>query len=754
VTITDANGCNLVDSASLLAPTIFTMTASLSQYQCGLNISCNGSTDGNIKITPNGGCPPYQYFWSNGSIVDSIGNLTAGIYTVTVTDDNGNLIDSSFTLLEPNTLIALDSISSFEGGFGVSCHNSTDGYIAIQSSGGADCAPYVFSWNGPNGFTSANDTLFGLGAGIYTLDLQDVNGCLFRDSIQLTEPAPLVDTLTSPEFNGGYNISCNGASDGQINVGVSGGVGPYQFNWSAGPTNLLAGEYFVTITDQNGCAIQDSITLSEPNPLTSSLSSPTFNGGWNIRCNGGITGSIDLTPEGGTGPYAFLWSNGSTNEDLNLLTAGRYEVTITDANGCIRVDSITLTEPAPLTDFISTSSFVGGWQVSCLGENDGFIDLTVWGGTTPYGFLWSNFALSEDLTDVGSGLYIVGITDANGCILADTVTMTEPPVLSLEAVVTDASCNGQSSGAINTTPSGGTFPYHFSWSNGTQSEDLNAIPAGNYTLVLTDTNNCILTETWTLGEASAIELTGTVTNNTCFGYADGSISLGIQGGTLPYHINWSNGTNTPEIGSLVPGLYDVLVIDDAGCMDSAQFEVTEPAAVVAYAGADSNTCSQAIELWAASPAAGQSGTWTLLQGGGNIVDPSNPQALLNGLVVGGNVLTWTVAEGPCSDTDSVVIVLGNQTTCSPWPLEMPTGYTPNGDGQNDYFVVHGIDRYPDNVLVVFNRWGNKVYERINYQDQWNGDNSNGELLPDGTYFAILTINNGEIVLHGYVDMRR
>ena len=193
-------------------------------------------------------------------------------------------------------------------------------------------------------------------------------------------------------------------------------------------SSLGAGTYTVTVTDANGCTVSSSITLTQPNPVSTALVSPTFVGGTNISCFGLFDGSVNNTVSGGTAPYTYIWSNGVTDEDLNTATAGSYSVTITDANGCTGTGSITLTQPTQVTLSFSLSAS-NGYNIGCHSDTSGSINLTVTGGTAPYSYIWTNEATTQDLSNIGAGTYGVVVNDANNCPAVDSVTLTEPDTL-------------------------------------------------------------------------------------------------------------------------------------------------------------------------------------------------------------------------------------------------------------------------------------------------------------------------------------
>jgi hypothetical protein len=237
-----------------------------------------------------------------------------------------------------------------------------------------------------------------------------------------------------------------------------------------------------------------SVTITEPTATLGATTTQT-----DVLCFGNSTGAIDLTINGGTAPYAYLWSNGSTSEDLSNVAAGTYSVTITDANGCSMTSSVTIAEPAATLAASTTQT-----DVLCFGNSSGAVDLSVVGGAAPYTYLWSNGATTEDLSNVAAGTYNVTITDGNGCTITSSVTITEPTAtLGATTTQTDVLCFGNSTGAIDLTINGGTAPYAYLWSNGSTSEDLTNIAAGTYDVTITDGNGCTITSSVTITEPTA-----------------------------------------------------------------------------------------------------------------------------------------------------------------------------------------------------------------------------------------------------------
>jgi hypothetical protein len=502
VTITDANGCSTTSSITLTEPPMLATTLIPQVYQGGWNISCNGASDGMVFANVSGGTPAYSYAWSNGATTQMVTGLTAGTYTLTITDVNNCTVSASITLTEPDALREISmAASSFNCGFNVSCNGANDGSASWTVDGGT--APYAYQWS--NGQTSATAT--GLTAGTYTVTATDRNGCTLTGTVTLSEPALLVTTLTNSVYACGYGVSCNGASNGAVTSATTGGCAPYTYTWSNGGVGgfihgVPAGSYSVTVTDANGCQAFATAEITEPAVLTASGTAATYACGYNISCNGASDGSINLTAAGGAScvAYTYAWSNGATTEDVSGLAAGTYTVTVTDVNGCFATSTFTLTQPAVLTKAAFNSpTHACGYNITCNGANDGVINLDMTGGCAPYAYQWSDGATTEDRTGLAAGTYSVTVTDANGCSYSDAITLTQPGPVTVTCSPNTTVYYGWSQTACATLVAngvtGGCAPYTYAWSNGATTATQTVCPtvSTDYTVTVTDANGCTAT---------------------------------------------------------------------------------------------------------------------------------------------------------------------------------------------------------------------------------------------------------------------
>lgn len=742
VITTDKNGCISTSTITFIEPPVLTSSTLVTSNYNGEEISCFGLADGEATTSASGGVSAYTYFWSDGQTSSTGSNLSSGTYSVTTTDANGCTSISTVTLTEPQELIASASITSDYNGQDISCTGEADGQASSSAVGGTDS--YSYSWTNGQNIAVAS----GLSSGTYTVTITDINGCSDDASVTLVDPINLSSTIAVTSDYNGLDISCFGFSDGQAIATPSGGTSPYTFDWTNGQTTqtasgLNAGTHIATITDVNGCNFSIGVVLTQPLQLTSTISILSSFNGEDISCFEGSNGKAKVTPTGGTLPYSYLWSDGQTLNTANGLSAGLYTVTVTDINSCITTNSISLTQPTEIAiDVLIT-------DVSCNGGNDGVIDITPSGGISPFTFQWSNGALSEDAINLTADSYTVIIIDDNGC--KDTLDnlVVDPTAIDLDIAITNALCKNDMNGAIDLSTTGGTPPYSYNWSSSDTTQDISNKPAGTYSVVVTDGNGCFTNISGDISEPDSLLFDFSVSDVICYGEENGYITITTYGGTEPYTFNWSNGDTTESISNLAADLYYLAIIDNNNCFISNSIIVTQPDSLWSTASSPEYFHGYNISLYGLSD-----GSIELEVLGGTqpyTYDWSNNETSQDIKDITAGEYSVLISDDNGCEYYTVI------TLTEPFDLAMPTGFSPNSDGRNDFYEIKGIDAYPDNELTIFNRWGNIVFNATGYNNTWNGISNAGSDLPDGTYFVIIVINKGqddEIELNNYFDLRR
>ncbi|WP_258540802.1 T9SS type B sorting domain-containing protein [Parvicella tangerina] len=580
VTITDASGCTASASVSVSAPNPLSVTI------VGTDASCNGGSNGSADVTITDGTAPYTTSWTHGPTSEDLnGVLSAGTYTLDVTDNNGCTVSESVTIGEPSAISITPSATD------ALCNGSNDGEVDATATGGTGALTFEWFDGGTSIGTTAN--VAGLPAGTYDVVVTDANSCSETSSINVNEPTAINLTPSS------VNSNC-GQPDGEVSVTATGGTltSGYTYAWvdassnpagsSATVSNLLAGTYTVTVTDNNGCSESTTATISDAGAPTLSETHV------NAFCNGSFDGSIDISTTGGSAPFTYGWTgpNGfsSTMQDINLLEAGQYDVTATDNVGCVATLSITINEPALVT--VSPTSI----DATCAGGSTGAVDATATGGTGALTFEWFDDGLLSNSIGTGSsqtglsaGTYYVEVTDVNGCSSDGSVVVSEPAAIVVTTSAVDANC-GLSDGVVSvSTTTGGSGNYiSETWvdNGGNPVADINAVPSGSYTVTITDDEGC--TGTAVQGVSDQVGPTLNLisaASASCADYCDGTALIEAVGGTPTYVYTWNpaplTGQGTPSVTGLCAGDYNVSVSDDNNCTDNIVVTILEPTPLVA-----------------------------------------------------------------------------------------------------------------------------------------------------------------------------
>ncbi len=551
LTVTDIDGATKDAVIKIGDPTVF---LTLKQEQ---QVSEEGASDGIAVLLAEGGTPGYRAFWNTGKTGTRIENLAAGNYFVTVTDQAGC---SAVGEVEITTKIGEMSVA-LEQSRSISCFGGSDAAIVANLSGGK--APFTYVWENITGNITE---VSGLVSGSYSLTITDVMGTTTVSTIEIKDPVEFTVSVSV------LKQALTDNADGQAQVTLAGGKEPFSYTWSNGESSntaitLAPAEHTVTVTDADGCTAVGSFSISENIlPLTVSIAQQD-----DILCAGEHTGGLIAQIEGGKGPMSFIWSNGESTAALVNIGAGVYTVTVTDAVGSSSVFETELTEPTSLV----VNSMIDA--VASTDNADGGVTLNVNGGVGDYSYVWQNGETGVSATTLGVGDYSVSVTDANGCMVVTTVTMSEN-ILPLQISILqqqDILCGGELTGELTLDISGGKGPFSYAWSNGVLGLDNLAIGAGIYSVTVTDGTGSTAVFQTEITEPEAIVINTIIESPANTDKEDGRASVNVTGGSPAYTYAWSNGESSPGAELLAPGEHIITVTDVNGCSATTTLSISE-----------------------------------------------------------------------------------------------------------------------------------------------------------------------------------
>ena len=815
VTVTDLNSCTDTYSFTITEPN------SINVLPSQVNVSCYGASDGTATVDVTGGTTPYSYIWTNGGTTNSITNIPAGTYTVTIADANVCITTNTIIITEPSAFTA--SVLSQNN---PACQGVCDGSAAITANGGS--TPYTYLW--PGGQTTS--TASGLCSGTFVPTITDSQGCTATTTVTLTDPPGVTVAITAST-----NISCNGQCNGTATALASGGsAGVYSYMWSNGAngasvTNLCAGAYSVIAADANGCTATTSVTITQPPAL--SVIATNLQG---VTCFGICNGSGTVEPTGGTTPYQYYWSGSAFNQQTNPnLCAASHFVTVTDASGCTA--SVMVIIPGPSELVIQN---VNATPTTCNGMSDGQVSITVQGGYAAYNFQLGSYTSSTGtFTGLAAGNYGITVSDANGCTKVGSVTVTQPYPITLATSPDFTLCNGQT-GFIQTIVSGGTQPYSYTW-NGVPGQSIlqvNPMQVTTYNVQVADANGCTSNvSSITVGVTPPVQLEVFASPaSICPGE---SVMLNVsitEGAGEPYIVRYNDQIVVPPV-TIYPnetGYYELSVEDNCGSVASDTVLITLfPVPVVTFTSDTSRGC-QPLEVHFSqySSVPGTSYLWnfgdnsydhlsydvnpthkfrvpgtfsvslTVTSVNGcvstktipqmitvypkpdsrfdadpQIVSIIKPQIQFINLSTMADWYIWHFGDGDsasiehpnhfyqsintfyvsliaitnhgCTDTSFL-----NVTVRDEYSFYAPSAFSPNNDWVNDVFFVigHGID-VNEFYLAIYDRWGNIMFETENYnplnpeQYGWRGTTVSKQMAPIGTYTWLCKFKDGMNILH-------
>ncbi|CAM4070999.1 PKD domain-containing protein [Flavobacterium weaverense] len=802
---------------------------------------CSGATFTIVPTNTSGNIVPTgtTYTWSNPTIIPSgsvtgvsaataaqnvisqtLTNSTTSVATVvyTVMPTTGSCVGTAFTIMVTvNPATNPNAVKTDSTCFGVN-----NGSITTSSTGGitfSTGAPYLFSWSGPNSFTSTDPSISALAPGLYTLSINDAGGCPVVNVYTINGPAPITITTDTTA-----NISCFGSANGAIAITAQGGVGNYSYTWTkdgnpyAGAddiSNLSAGNYVVTVSDANSCTpVTASFSITEPPILVVSLVSKN-----NIECYGASSGSIDIDATGGTFAidYKYLWSgpNGfaSTNQNLTNLKSGTYNLTVTDDLGCNKNLSVNLTQSTEILINAVTTAIV------CYGDDDATIAVTISGGNAPYQVQWANLAVGLNQNNLAPGDYTITVTDDSGCTKSKIINIPSPPIFTVNPLVTQISCFGANDGSIKLNLAGGKPTLKLVWSDGSLSGTTrNNLKAGTYTATIIDGTPCEIVRTFIIIEPQKLVLDANLTNALdCNDANSGAINLLVSGGTPPFTYSWSNGSITEDLNTIPAGNYLVTVKDARNCTASASYVILRPAPIVVKVETVTNfdCVTKVVNQSFIAKTTGGIPPYQFVWSSGTVSGPNNEnmETSQNGLIVLNAIdsrgcsatytfnvaipelgtpsfnsnsiayktygfysiedpiqffntatgdytnVSWDFGDGTFSNEENPIhsykkeaSYVVRQTVTYPfgcvynsnvtliidkgYKLIPPTAFTPNDDGFNDYYAPEflGLNEIQ---FAVYDTWGALIYSELGDNIRgWDGKINNKEAENGNYYYKI------------------
>jgi gliding motility-associated-like protein len=490
IVVRDANGCSAIYSGNSV---VLTQPQPVNIFVNKVDAACNGASSGRIDIFAGGGSGNLQFSVDGGSTWQPssiFANLPSGSYNVAVQDANNctyQFLGNPVVLSQPAAVTASATVVD------ASCAGNGNGSITVSAAGGT--SPYNYSLN--NGPFFPNSTFTALPAGSYNILVSDVNGCLGNTNATVATQYTLTASIQSQT-----DVSCAGGADGTVTVAQTGGVAPLQYSidggnsFQASPTfgGLNGGNYTVMVQDANGCQASATVTIIEKPTLALSVVSVT-----NTNCFTDSTGSITVAATGGDGTYNYVWNTTATGATISNVPSGSYVVTVTDGSGCSTSLSATVNSPAQL--FAS----IGGNDPACFGDATGYAVVDVSGGTPPYTYAWSSGQTTLMAVKLqGNVPYTVTVTDAKGCTISSTITLEEPTPVSVSTTPTNVTCFAGNNGTVTLAATGGTPGYEFTVNGIFQTNPVfSNLPAGDYTVVAEDINNCVGTTQFSILQPSA-----------------------------------------------------------------------------------------------------------------------------------------------------------------------------------------------------------------------------------------------------------
>ncbi len=736
VEITDNAGCVLFDTISIKGPPLLEII----ENTFDSTESCNPSQDAIIDIRGFGGTGSYSFRWDymNSSSSQLFG-LSAGTYTVTLTDANNCQVIKSYTITKPNppTIIGFNNLN-------VNCPGEQTGCVEVRFNLGS-AAINTILWN-----TNDNaQRVCNLRDGQYSVTITDDNGCTATDttSIQAVGFGVRIDSVIL------FDPKCPGFSDGTILIFPKGGSPPYTYILNGVPasnlnTNLPAGRYILQLDDVGGCPmVIDTFFLNDPPRPQGNLVSTA-----GPKCSGSLCDGQAIINIAGLDPsYTITWSSGertiAKQDTANQLCEGAQFVIISYLNNCSDTIPFNLVAPPPI---LIDPSFLQITNPRCYGSTDGQISLAATGGIGPYQYLWADMRMGPTIGNLADGTYYVNIIDANNCVHLDSIRVRQPDSIRVDIIpgsTLDVSCAGRTDGRIVTVWSGGNGGLgSFQWTPNVGSDSvLVNLAAGTYTLIVSDKNNCTGVISYTVKAPPPLNAFYSVIDTP---FCDGDqIQFGVinaNGGAGPMYRYTINNGAPNSIGQTVPlfsGNYTIRIFDANGCFIDTSIVIPNPFNVLSLAFLRKQETIQLgdsvqLEGRLNSLSVIDSIIWTPVS---FVSDPSNTISFVSPPQTTMYVLT-VIDENGCTASDMVTVNVESSRK-----FYVPNLFSPNEDGINDFLSLHvGPGVVEVAYVSVYDRWGDQVYflEKPDISAgtvfTWDGT-AKGEKLNPGVFVYAISV---------------
>lgn len=716
-TVSDEKGCNATLDVEIKSPTPIVVNATIK------DVSCQGKKDGTINLNVSGGIEPYLFVWDNGQKEQIAKNLNAGYHGVIVYDKNNCIFKNQYIVKELTNMTIKGDIKP------VLCYGENTGEIKLTIDGGTQ--PLSFKWSSQ----STQQDLTKVKAGNYKVLVNDAMGCFAEKTFTISSPeSPMYLVLNQS------NTLCFGEK-GYISTFVTGGTAPISYKWNNGEIqselkNISAGLYKVTVVDANGCSKNDStkiIGLDEMKVQCQKTNATCFKGNdGQLTISKVMNGTIEMP----LNDLLFRWNNGNTNAlNPNLKGGEQYSVTITNRLGCSTIQNYPIEQPKEMDIIIKNQI-----NSKCFESADGEITVEAIGGNAPYKYEWDANAQKQNTATakaLKAGTYFVNIKDNKGCESSKSVTIKSPNKLKISYTPTNIACFEGETGKIETFVIGGSTPYQYTWSNGAKSSNIEKLKAGEYSVTVSDQNQCSIIQTMKLNEPEPLKAIIETTSTTCSGSRDGKIRIFAQGGTAPYKYSLDNkifnGVST--IVGLKSNYYNITVRDLRGCtfVENDVF-IDEPTPIKIDLGEDitikyGDTTTLKLDNYFTRNQTFKYFWKTDYNKFMSCTECPSP------LVFPTNTATYwlkvTDNDG-CTATDDIIVKVNYAPV-----IEVPTGFSPNGDGNNDLLLVHGESNIKVLYFNIYSRDGALLFSEENaYVNDsklaWDGT-SRGAKLPSDTY---------------------